>query len=275
MPGCVEVLAGERLLEAEQQRFVAGVEIRGLEFGVSLEIEAAGLHKGERLGDPVGEFEVALRAARIDLEHPLVNAAEAGVAAVGQRANRIQRRSGMAVRLDQPRRIGRARLGREFRTVDDVAAIARQFLAVPLFGRRGARLGELAGDAADLHHRHRGGVGEDHRHLQEDAQEVADVVGTDVVGARVGEALGAIPALQQETLALSDLAQRGLEVASFAGEDERRIGRELPLNSLEDRKIRIFRNLHDRLAAPIIAGPSLTHRTHSLTGMAGLYTPSC
>ena len=107
----------------------------------------------------------------------------------------------MAIGLDQPLRIGRARGGGELRAVDDVAAIARQLLAVLLLDRRGARLGELAGDAADLHHRHGGGIGQHHRHLQEHAQEVADVVGADVVGARIGEALGAVAALQQETLA--------------------------------------------------------------------------
>ena len=42
---------------------------------------------------------------------------------------------------------------------------------------RGARLGVLARDPADLHHRHRGGVGEHHRHLQQHPQLVADVVG--------------------------------------------------------------------------------------------------
>ena len=55
------VLARHRLLVAEQQRLVAGVEVGGLELGMALEIEAAGLHEAERLGDAVGEFQVALR----------------------------------------------------------------------------------------------------------------------------------------------------------------------------------------------------------------------
>ena len=162
-----------------------------------------------------------------------MHAAEAGVAAVGQRADEVQRRGGMAKGLDQPLRIGRARLGRELRPVDDVAAIARQLLAVLLLDRRGARLGELAGDAADLHHRHRGGIGQHHRHLQEHAQEVADVVGADVVGARIGEAFGAVAALQQETFALGDAAERFLEVARLAGKHQRRIARELLLDGLQ------------------------------------------
>jgi hypothetical protein len=66
---------------------------------------------------------------------------------------------------------------------------------------RRARLGELPGDAADLHHRLRAGEGQHDRHLQEDAEEVADVV-----GAVLGEALGAVAALQQEGLALGHAA---------------------------------------------------------------------
>ena len=53
--------AGERFLEAEQQRFVAGVEIGGAQLGMALEVEAAGLHEAERLGDAVGQFDVAPR----------------------------------------------------------------------------------------------------------------------------------------------------------------------------------------------------------------------
>ena len=65
---------------------------------------------------------------------------------------------------------------------------------VSIVGR--ARLGELAGDAADLDDRRGRREGHHHRHLQEDAEEIADVV-----GGMLGEALGAIAALQQERLA--------------------------------------------------------------------------
>ena len=68
-------------------------------------------------------------------------------------------------------------------------------------GRR-ARLGELAGDAADLDHRQRRREGQHHRHLQEDAKEVADVV-----GAVLGEAFGAVAAMQQERLAGRDAGE--------------------------------------------------------------------
>ena len=94
-----------------------------------------------------------------------------------------------------------------------------------LLGRRGARLGELAGDAADLHHRRAAGKGQHHRHLQEDAEEVADVV-----GAVLGEALGAVAALQQESLARGDARQRLLQLARLACKNQRRKGRKLLLD---------------------------------------------
>ena len=60
-----------------------------------------------------------------------------------------------------------------------------------------------AGDAADLHHRHRAGIGQHDSHLQQHAEEIPDVV-----GAVLGEAFGAIAALQQEGLARGDPRQR-------------------------------------------------------------------
>ncbi len=266
MPGRVEVLARHRLLVAEQQRLVAGVEIRALELGMALEVEAAGLHEAERLGDAVGELLVVVRLRRVldEAERPLPHIGEVGVAAVHEGAQQIERRGRMAEGLDQPRRIGPARGFAELDAVDDVAAVARQLLAVLLLHRRGTRLGELAGDAADLHHRQGRRVGEHHRHLQEHAQEVADVVGADVVGAGLGEALGAVAALQQETLAQGDAAERLLEVAGFTCKNQRREGRELALDRFERRLVRIFGNLQDRLPAPTLTRPTLGHEQPSI-----------
>jgi hypothetical protein len=259
--GVRRILARHGLLVAEQQRLVAGVELGALELGMALEIEPAGLHEAEGLGDAIGQLLVVVRLRRIldEAERPLPHIGEIGVAAVGECAQQVQGRGGVAKGLDLPCRIGTAGLLGEFDAVDDVAAIARQLLAVPLLGRRGARLGELAGDAADLHHRQGGGIGEHHRHLQEHAQEVADVVGADVVGAGLGEALGAVAALEQETLAHGDPAERLLEIARLAREDQRRERRELPLDGLQGGLVRIFGDLHDRLPAPTVARPTLGH----------------
>ena len=121
---------------------------------------------------------------------------EIGVAAGGEGAQKVERRRGLAIGLELPARIGLARGGRELDVVDDVAAIGRQGDAVDRLEVGRARLGELAGDAADLHDRRGGGEGHHHRHLQEHAEEIADVVGR-----MFAEALGAIAALQQERLA--------------------------------------------------------------------------
>ena len=98
---------------------------------------------------------------------------------------------------------GNARFLGELDAVDDVAAIARQLDVALLLDVGRARLGELAGDAADLDHRQLGAKGQHDGHLQEGAEEVADIV-----GAVLGEALGAIAALQQEALPSATLANR-------------------------------------------------------------------
>jgi hypothetical protein len=62
------------------------------------------------------------------------------------------------------------------------------------------------------------GVGQHDRHLQQHAEGVADIVGMEL-----GEAFGAVAALQQEGLALGDLAEAGFQVARFAGKHQRRM----------------------------------------------------
>ena len=147
---------------------------------------------------------------------------------------------------------------RERDVVDDVAAIARQFDAVDLLGRRRARLGELPGDAADLHHRQRAGIGQHHRHLQQHAEEIADVV-----GAVLGKALGAIAALQQEGLAGGDARQRLFQVAGLAGKNQRRKRRKLRLDIGQCLGIGIIGHLQHRLGAPAIGCPPLGHDVNS------------
>ena len=148
-----------------------------------------------------------------------------GVAAGGEGAQQIERRRRLTIGLEQPARIGHARLGREVGAVDDVAAIRRQLDRAALFRRRRARLGELAGDAADLHHGRSRRIRQHHRHLQEQAEEIADIV-----GAVLGEALGAIAALKQESLAGGNLRQSAFEVARLAGKNQRRKARKLRLD---------------------------------------------
>ncbi len=252
--------AGEGLLVAEQQRLVAGVEIGGAQLRVAFQIEPAGAHEIQRVGDAVGQFLVTPRLRRIlqEAEHPLMHAAEIGKAAGGEGAQQVQGRRRLAVGHQLALRIGDARLRGEGDVVDDVAAVARQRDVADFLHRRGARFGELSGDAADLHDRHRAGIGQDHRHLQQHAEEIADVV-----GAVLGKTLGAVAALQQEGLALGDARQLLLQVAGLAGKHQRRKRRQLRLDIGQCLGIGIVGDLQAWLGAPAIGCPPLGHDVNS------------
>src|SRR3954454_18753407 len=92
--------AREGLLIPEQQRLMAGVEIGRAQLAVAFEIETAGAHKIQRLRDAIGQLLVTPRLRRIleETEHPLVNAAEIGETASGERAQQIERRRRLAIR---------------------------------------------------------------------------------------------------------------------------------------------------------------------------------
>ncbi len=144
-----------------------------------LGVEADRPHEAQRLGDAVGDLLIAfgLRAIVDEAKHPSMGVLEVGVAAGGEGPEEVQGRSGLAIGFELPARIRLARLRREFDVVDDIAAIGRQRDAVDGFEVRGARLGELAGDAPDFDDRRGGGERHDHRHLQKHPEEIADIVG--------------------------------------------------------------------------------------------------
>ena len=187
-----------------------------------------------------------------------MHAAEIGKAAGRERAEQIERRRRLAVGHQLALRIGDARLRREGDVVDDVAAVARQLDAVDLLGVRRARFCKLPGDAADLHHRQRAGIGQDDGHLQQHAEKVADVV-----GAMLGKALGAIAALQQEGFARGDARQRLFQVAGLAGKHQRRKRGELRLDIGQCLGIGIIGHLQHRPGAPAIGRPPLGHDVNS------------
>ena len=99
----------------------------------------------------------------------------------------------------------------------------------------------MPGDAAHLHHRLAAGESEDHCHLQEDAEEIADIV-----GGVFSEAFRAIATLEQETLAFRNLGQFALQLARFTGKNQRRIAGKLPLDVRQLGRIAINRQLLDR-----------------------------
>ena len=75
----------------------------------------------------------------------------------------------------------------------------------------------------------------------------------------LGEALGAVAALQQEGLPLGDLGQQPLEATRFAGEYQRRKVAELALHLGELVLVGIVRHLDDRSAAPAVGTPRVGH----------------
>ena len=173
------VLAGERLLVVEQERLVAGVDVDLVELQLGVEVDAAGGHEPQRALDLGREALVApaLGAGVDELLVPRVDLGEVGEAALGEGAQQVEGGGRLVVAADQPLRVGPAGGGLELEVVHHVAAEGRQLDAVACLGGGGARLRELAGDAADLHRRHAGAVGEHHRHLEDDLQLVADGVG--------------------------------------------------------------------------------------------------
>ncbi len=177
-----------------------------------------------------------------------------GITARGERTQQVEGGRGLRGRLDQALRIGHAGFGREFRPVDDVTAIGRQGDAIAGFGVFRAGLGELAGNAADLHHGHTGGECQHDGHLQQHAEGVADIVRVEL-----GEAFGAIPALQQESLAFGNLGQPRHQIARLAREDQRRVGLQALLHGGQCCRVRVFRHLADGLRTPACGAPVLRH----------------
>ena len=242
---------------------MAGEEIGGAQLRCRVGIDAAGAHEADSLGDAVRDFLVALVGGRIleEVERPLVDVLEVGITALRKGAQQVERGGRLAVGHDLALRIGAARFHRLFGAVDDIATVDRQLDAADGLGGRGARLGELTGDAADLHHRLAAGEGQDHGHLQEDAEEVADIVGR-----MLGEALGAVAALKQETLALRNARQLALQLARLTGEDQRRITGKLLLDRGQLGLILVVRHLHDREVPPAVRCPVRRHYRYSKGG---------
>ena len=76
---------------------------------------------------------------------------------------------------------------------------------------------------------------------------------------KLGEALGAVPALKQESAAMGDFRERVGEIARFAGEDQGRIAFEPFLDTLSVNGVHINRCLTHLLRAPTVGRPCRAH----------------
>jgi len=212
-------------------------------------------HEVHRVLDPGRHLAVAPRLDLVgEARDPALHPVDVGVAAGREGAQEVQRGGGLGVGLKHAVRIGDARLGGEVEAVDDVAPVGGKLAPAYDLGRRRARLGELPGHAPDLDHRQLRAPGQHDRHLQKHLEGVADVVGREL-----REALRAIAPLQQERSAHGHLAQRALELARLAGEDQRRILGELRLDGGHRGRIGIVGHLHPRHPAPVGFHPALGH----------------
>ena len=145
-----------------------------------------------------------------------------GVAAVGERADQVQRRGRRMVSAEQSGRIRTACSGDEREVVDRVASIGRQRHPAACLTAVRPRLAELPSHPGDLHNRHAGRVGKHDRHLQESLDLVAHLVGR-----QVDERLGAVPALQQERFSPRHRRHLLTKGVALPREHQRREGRQV------------------------------------------------
>ncbi len=250
------VPAGEGLLVAEDQGFVAGPELHLVQGGLGSQVDAAGGHEPKGPVDLRGDglVPLALVARGDELLVPHVHLGEVGKAAGGERPEEVQGRRRLVVGGQHPGRVRNPRLGRRAVVVDDVAPEARQGEIADPLGGRGPGLGELTGDAAQLDHLDAGAVGQHDGHLEDHLQLVPDGV-----GGEVGKGLGAVARLEQECPAGGDLGEGRPQAPCLPGEHERGQDGERLERGLEGRRVRPFRLLGSRQVAPGARGPGVVH----------------
>ena len=246
------VLPRHRLLVGQQQRLVGGEEACLTHVRAGVGVDAARLHEPERGVDMVGQFLIALAGRTVgdEILRPAVHLVQVGIAAQGEGAQQVEGRGRLEIGLHHAARIRHARRFLEVDAVDDVAAVGRQGRVALGFGVRRARLGELAGQPAHLHHRRARGIHQHHGHLEQHLEGVADVVRMEF-----GKALRAVAALQQKGLALRGERKLVGQRPRLAGEDQRRIAGQLRLGGRDGRGIRIGRHLHGGLVPPACRAP--------------------
>ena len=254
------VLAGERLLVAEDERLVAGVEVDLVQARLAGRVDAARGHEPQRPVDVVGHPVVApaLGARRHELLVPLVDPGQVGETALGEGAEQVQGGRRLVVGLHQPVGVGDpGRLGGHD-VVDHVAPERRQLDPLDGLGGGRAGLGELAGDAPDLQHGDAGRVRQHDRHLEDDLELVADAVGRERV-----ERLGAVTRLQQERLAVGHLGEVGGQVAGLAREHQRGQRPQVLERPVERTLVGPRRLLGGGLVAPRVGRPGSGHAAPS------------
>src|SRR3546814_17613696 len=99
------VLAGQRLLIAEQQRFMAGVECGALQLRNGFGVDPAGRHEVQRLADAVGKVLILLEhgGATHEIQRPGVELVQIGIAALREGAQPVERSRRLRIRSEESR----------------------------------------------------------------------------------------------------------------------------------------------------------------------------
>ena len=243
-------LSGLRLFRPQQECFVRGVEIHPLQIGKRLARQR--FHEAQRVADGIHTRLVFGRKRSVlhPVEVPVFRVVQIREAAVDEAAHEVDGHRRARVRFEQALRIGDARLGRELRRVDQVAAITRQRQAIPGFGIGRARLGVLPGKAANAGDALLQAMRQHEAHLQQDLEAVGDQL-----GAAIGKALGAVAALQHEAFAARRSRELALEAIHFPGSHQGRQALERGDGGIECPAVGIGRLLHDGFRLPAVGGP--------------------
>mmetsp|Transcript_27758 Transcript_27758/g.51683 ORF Transcript_27758/g.51683 Transcript_27758/m.51683 type:complete len:447 (+) Transcript_27758:1034-2374(+) len=245
----------QRLFIFQQQRLVAGVEFNRRKLVRCVGVNAGGCHEIDGVLNARGNLAVFFRPVAFGKpKRPRMDHVHVGIATGRKGAQQVQRGRCLGVGLQHLGRIGNPRLGRKGQLVDDVTTVAGQFQTIHRFGRSRTRLGKLTRHAAQLDHRNLSPIGQDHRHLQHDLEGVANAIRAELL-----KALGAIATLQQERVAPARIGQMCLEPAGLTRKNQRWIVRELRLDRVQGRCVRIIGHLYPGLGAPVRFCP-IAHR---------------
>ncbi|MNQ85886.1 hypothetical protein D3C85_1010620 [compost metagenome] len=244
------VAAHEGFFVVQQQGFMGGEEAGFAQLRRA--VQAAGTHERQGLVDATRQLAVLFGQCRVgdEVEVPLMHLVHIGETALGEGAQQVEGGGGLVVGLQQALRVGHAAGGVEADAVDDVATVGGQGDIALGLAAGGARLGELAGHAAHLHHRAAGGKGHDDGHLQQHLEGVADLR-----GGEFDEAFRAITTLEQEGAALGDLGELAAQFARLAGEHQRRVARQGLLDMRQFGGVRVLGLLLDGFVPPAFWAP--------------------
>src|SRR5262249_4754671 len=162
-------------------------------------------------------------------------------------ADEVQRRRRMQIARDEEVRVRRARRAVERRSVDEITEVAGKLDAIARFRRLRARLRILTCEPPNTDDRALHAPDEHDRHLDEDLQ-----LGRDLFPLAVVQRLGAVAALEEETLALLRLRDELLQLLDFPRRDEGRQASQLLQDAFERFLVVVADGLSDRLRTPAL-----------------------